>query len=398
MKRKIIVINDFPLYPPRFGGQFRIYYIYKNLSKWFDITYICFGNGEKLVEKELCQDFKEIQIPKSRMHRIMNIFLGRLFGKAVDDIVAMFFCKFNRKMNHIIKNNIRNDEIIVASHPYMYPAIKKHAKNRFLIYEAHNVEYILKRTILGKGIFKKILYNHVKKIEGDVIRKSDLIFTTSALDLYKMQEIYNSDDVNMYISSNGVDVSAYNILFKKNVRFKKNVINYPIAIFMASGHPPNVDAAKKIINEIAPKMRGIYFLICGSVCWSLKNDEIGKNVGLTFEVSDEEKLELYRISDVALNPMLSGSGTNLKMLDYMAAGLPVITTPTGARGLEVENNNCAIICEIQEFPEKIREVLDNKELYEKISHNGRTLVEEKYDWEKIAEDMAKILGKMGSHI
>ena len=38
--------------------------------------------------------------------------------------------------------------------------------------------------------------------------------------------------------------------------------------------------------------------------------------------------------DVALNPMFSGSGSNLKMLDYTASGVPVLTTPFGNRGLD----------------------------------------------------------------
>ena len=35
-----------------------------------------------------------------------------------------------------------------------------------------------------------------------------------------------------------------------------------------------------------------------------------------------------------INPMISGSGTNIKMFDFMAAGLPIITTDIGARGIE----------------------------------------------------------------
>ena len=120
-----------------------------------------------------------------------------------------------------------------------------------------------------------------------------------------------------------------------------------------------------------------------------------RNVLLLGQISNEEKLELYRISDVALNPMLSGSGTNIKMLDYMAAGLPVITTPVGARGLDIENYNNAIICDVSEFPKKIRELTNDKDLYDRLSRNGRKLVVEKYDWENITKRMAKILeGKL----
>ena len=104
-------------------------------------------------------------------------------------------------------------------------------------------------------------------------------------------------------------------------------------------------------------------------------------------LGDEEKLELYESADVALNPMLSGSGTNIKMLDYMAAGLPVISSSTGARGLEIESYTHTIVCELPDFPGKIRDVLEDDQLRSRLIVNGRKLVQDKYDWKRIAEDM-----------
>ncbi len=48
---------------------------------------------------------------------------------------------------------------------------------------------------------------------------------------------------------------------------------------------------------------------------------------------EAELTALFRAADVGLNPMLRGSGTNLKMLDYAAHGALVLSTEVGARGL-----------------------------------------------------------------
>ncbi|CAG0995577.1 MAG: glycosyltransferase family 4 protein [Candidatus Methanoperedens sp.] len=389
--KKITVLNDFPLYPLNHGGKIRIFNIYKELSKRFNVTYICFGSSKNLEITQLSENFVEVRVPKDYIHKKMDKVIGSYLRISIDDIIAMFFCNISRKLAHTIKSYLSEADIVFASHPYMYPIIKKYITNKFLVYEALNVEYVLKKNLLGDGLFRKALYNYVKIIEGELVKASDLIFVMSAQDMLKLNEVYNITNNKIHISPNGVNIPEFSILYKNNKLVKEKVIKQPLAIFMGSGHPPNVEAAKKIVSEIAPKMENVYFLICGSVCWSFKKGKIGKNIGLTFEVSPEEKLELYRVSDIALNPMLSGSGTNIKMLDYMASGLPVITTPTGARGLDVENYNHVMICEISEFPEKIREVLRNNELYDKLSHNGHNLVEEKYDWEKIAESMAKTL-------
>ena len=126
----------------------------------------------------------------------------------------------------------------------------------------------------------------------------------------------------------------------------------------------------------------------GSPVYSFKD---AKNVYLVGQVDEKEKRNLYQHADIAVNPMMSGSGTNIKMLDYMAAGLPVITTPIGARGLAIKDHQDAIICSLQLFPEKIQELIQDNSLRENLIQNGRKLVEREYDWEIIAQDMVKEL-------
>lgn len=186
---------------------------------------------------------------------------------------------------------------------------------------------------------------------------------------FKLNEGWNS------IKIEDLKEQNYNILFECKSNFKSDKRNLSIAL-----------------QEIK------YFKDSETVTFDLNQDvnqlcalKKAKNVILLGRISDEEKQELYRLADVALNPMTSGSGTNIKMLDYMAAGLPVISTPVGARGLDLENYENAIICEIPDFPAKIKQILNDNELHAKISLNGRRTVEDKFDWRKIASEMVKVL-------
>ena len=97
--------------------------------------------------------------------------------------------------------------------------------------------------------------------------------------------------------------------------------------------------------------------------------EVGKlpdNV-LAFGVVDElEKYEIYKLADIAINPMFSGSGTNIKMLDYFSAGIPVVTTETGARGLTIEHNKEAIICSPDTMLQSILQLMNDQKLQDKL--------------------------------
>ena len=104
-------------------------------------------------------------------------------------------------------------------------------------------------------------------------------------------------------------------------------------------------------------------------------------------VSGEDKKMLYSAEDIAINLMSSGSGTNIQMFEYLAAELPTISSPVGARG--IENEGSFIVTDLLKFPNEIRKLLSDENLYKELSVNGRALVERYYDWNRISYDLGK---------
>lgn len=157
---------------------------------------------------------------------------------------------------------------------------------------------------------------------------------------------------------------------------------------MGSWHGPNLEACERIF-EIAQKCPDTVFLLMGSQCqyFEKKSNQytIPVNVGLLGMVSEEEKTRIFNVVDFALNPMMSGSGTNLKMFDYMAAGIPVITTKFGARG--ITDTKGLILAEIDEMAEIIQKYQLKEQ--EKIIENARRIVKTEYDWSVIAQVLLK---------
>lgn len=391
---KILVLNDFPIYPVDHGGRVRLSNIYENFSVSNDITYICFGDKTSIEENRISNTFIEITIPKSVIHKKMIQLGFKFFERSIDDLIAMFIGKYNKLMRKEIKKCINESDAIILAHPYMYPVVKPLISDKhFVVYEAYNVEYILKKSILQNFFISNIVLKQLYNIEKRLVQECNLCFATSELDKQTLSDMYGTITSKIVVTPNGVNPEIYPPK-RLNWMSEKDVFTtVPIVVFLGSGHYPNVEAAQVIIEEIAPKMSDIYFLICGSVCWGIEHEPMGKNVGLAYMISDEEKMELFRIADVAINPMISGSGTNIKMLDFMAAGLPVVSTETGARGLEIQDSIDGLVCSIEEFPDRIRRLLDDCTLYKSISDNGKKLVEDRYDWKKIAYLMVNMIQK-----
>ena len=78
----------------------------------------------------------------------------------------------------------------------------------------------------------------------------------------------------------------------------------------------------------------------------------------------------------------------IKTLDAMYRGLPLVTTSTGAEGIELEHAESAMIAdEASEFSAAISKLLSDGSLREKLSNNSRSLAKDKYTYAALAESM-----------
>ena len=164
---------------------------------------------------------------------------------------------------------------------------------------------------------------------------------------------------------------------------------------MGSWHGPNLEAAR-IAFQLSSIFQESTFFIVGSAGLAFADHELPLNVILFGELEEDEKQMVMCASDVAINPMVSGSGSNLKMLDFLAYGLPVISTEFGARGFNLEPDLHYICSEIEAFPLELCKFFSMQDRYKKIGPSGRAFVKESYTWEYIADEFnKKILSRGG---
>jgi hypothetical protein len=84
----------------------------------------------------------------------------------------------------------------------------------------------------------------------------------------------------------------------------------------------------------------------------------------------------------AVVPLLTGSGTRLKILEAWAAGLPVVSTTIGAEGLPVRDGENALLADGAEaFAGAVTRLLTCRELRRSIGSAGRLLLEKEFTWE-----------------
>lgn len=393
-KRKITVTSHFSVFPPQGGGQSRIFNLYKNMAKNFDIEIISFANtSESESRKEISNGLIETVIPKTAVQAEKEWEYEKQIGVPVSDSVLPLVSHLTSKYSEALKISINESEIVIASHPYLLYEIEKYRIDRKLIYEAHNIEYNLKKNIYMQNKVSKKILDIIFKIEQEACEKSDLIITCSENDKNILSEIYNTPRKKFIVIPNGVDCDEIEFITIEQRQHMKKKVGFEddyIAIFIGSWHPPNIEAVHFIL-KIADELPYIKFLIIGSVSMAFTNKKLPDNVGLMGIVTESEKKFIYKIADLALNPMFSGSGTNLKMFDYMAAGIPVISTEFGARGIKKEMG--LFISETENFVRDISQILNSERLSENILL-ARNYTQNEFNWSKLADNLTFEITKM----
>jgi len=91
-------------------------------------------------------------------------------------------------------------------------------------------------------------------------------------------------------------------------------------------------------------------------------------------------------------PLLSGSGTRIKIFEAMAMGKAVVSTSLGAEGLPVTHGQNILIADHpRQFAAAVVRLLRDPELAEGLGRAARALVEKQFTWKTAAAEFESIL-------
>ena len=105
----------------------------------------------------------------------------------------------------------------------------------------------------------------------------------------------------------------------------------------------------------------------------------------------EDIKEAYNRADIMVFPVRVGGGTNFKILEAMAYGIPIIADPARIDSFGVKDGREMFLAKTPlEYEQKIDLLLKDFSLREKLSKNARKLVEKGYSWKPIGDNLNAI--------
>ena len=163
-------------------------------------------------------------------------------------------------------------------------------------------------------------------------------------------------------------------------------------------YPPNIDAVRFLARHILPALRAripeAHLTVVGESAPRVLREFSGRaDIHLVGRAACP--LPYYRDAHVAVVPLRAGGGTRLKILEAMALGRPVVSTPLGCEGLAVEHGKHLLVAkDAEDFAAAVALLLTDRALAARLTQHARTLVESDYDWTAIAERLLGVYDEL----
>jgi glycosyltransferase involved in cell wall biosynthesis len=153
----------------------------------------------------------------------------------------------------------------------------------------------------------------------------------------------------------------------------------------------NVDAAVKFAYDTWPKVHArrpdLVFTIVGRRPRP-EVRELASLPGIEVTGTVEDVRPYYHEAAACVVPLRIGGGSRLKILEAMAAGVPVVSTPLGAEGLAIASGKHLLLAETSDqISRTLIELLEDAEFQQRLCAAGRRLVEQRYDWSVIGNSL-----------
>lgn len=339
-KRTLLCLNFFPTFtPPQSGGEQRSFYLLRELAKTFDVHSVV-PTYEGVRDEIVClaPDLTEARFTQTKEYRQVSLYIRRS-GSPIHRTAmtyALAAPAHTALVRHLHSMWQRADGVLLQ-HPSCFGLLNHFQDQpKPLFYLSHNCEFELAINA-HRGTADHRFAQLMFQLEQQCCLGAAAVFATTGEDCRKFQHLYGVAPERLQVCGNG---SAN--------RFGEDATppapsSARSALFLGSKWGPNVEAARTIVETLAPTLPDFTFHLVGGVCGEIPVEKAGPNVILHFQLTDPQLTEILRNVHFGLNPVREGTGSNVKVADYLAHGLRVVTTAKGARGFEASYANLHVV-------------------------------------------------------
>ncbi|MCB1016384.1 MAG: glycosyltransferase [Acidimicrobiales bacterium] len=163
------------------------------------------------------------------------------------------------------------------------------------------------------------------------------------------------------------------------------------------GYRPNESAARELVTQILPLVQAAVPDTTVELVGRNPTDAVRALAAADVAVPGpvDDVVPCLHQARALVVPLRAGSGTRLKILEAMAAGTPVVSTPLGAAGIDAVDGEHLLLGDTPEdLARQAVRALTEDELAVRLSAAARSLVERRYDWNAFAPTVTGVVADL----
>ena len=389
----LFIANRFP-YPPFRGDKLKIYNLAKRLALHHELHLITFTEQKSDIQylPELEAIFSKIEIVHlPKLQSVFNVGLG-LLGKLPLQVNYFKSNAFDKKLKILLKENSYDAVHVQHLRMAQYAIHHKHLFRILDLPDAFSL-YWQRRKNVPRSFFTRWLdtieSERVLKYEKYILNEFNLNLVCSNEDLKFLENKHNIRTIRLL--PNGVDTD----------KFKPLTHDYSHAhtlLFTGNmDYDPNVDAVIFFANEVFPLIKqqfpNVKFVIAGQrPIDKVKALSQIKDIEVTGFIPDLS--EMYNAASVVVAPLRFGAGTQNKVLEAMAMGIPVVCSNIGFEGLGIADGEGAFMrTDAYSFAAQVSALLEDATLRQSVGEKGVEVIQKSFSWNTVAATLDQYLNQ-----
>lgn len=381
---QVAVVTPFLPWPADTGGKLRSFHLLKWLAATAQVDLFSFHHGAVTPEAgdlaAFCRRVESVAIqPNPSLANPVSVLRNplpravRYFqdNTSLDRVRAQFAVGYDLLIA---------DEIVLA--PYVFDIPGAEGTPRMVIRQKidhlHYAETARNRPLGRDKALDWLEAQRMRSFEAAEMPRFQAAVVCSPGD--KQHALAQSGPIPTEIIVNGADTEYYTPVRSPDPD--------PTLLLLGTMHYfPNIDAVrwffKAMYEPLLAAVPNLKVLIVGH---QPPSDivALGQRPGITVTGSVPDIRPYLARSWVQAVPLRLGGGTRLKIVESMAAGLPVISTSVGAQGLDVRSGAQMSLADApEEFVRKLAAMLSDRDGRERMARAARTFAETHYSWQML---------------
>jgi glycosyltransferase involved in cell wall biosynthesis len=393
---RVLILSPQSILAPKTGSELRNYHLARLLSAFLEVTYLCF-------QSEPASDaaggaIRILPVPRPRTYTLKHLFRG-LAGSAPIGVLNYASPAMAAALTGALARG-RFDFVQIEGIQmtgYLPPILAHPHRPRAVICDWHNVESELMRRYSRavSGIARKLYaWQTAAKLgwaERRLLRQpvAHLVVSERA----RAMLLDTEPGANLFVVENGVDLAYYSEAAKAGAR------RFRVLFVGAMDYHANTEAVERFARQVWPALHRaapeLVFTVVGRdpgpgirALGGLPNVEV---TGMVPDVRP-----YYGEALASVVPLRVGSGTRLKILESMAAGVPVVSTSLGAEGLRAQAGVHFLRADSpDEFQASILALRAGGGLARSLTAAAREMAGRNYDWSVVGAALRSVYEACG---